>query len=117
MTESKSQNDRVLASLSFELKEGRGPKLLVAVCDESDRADQLRRQLDEEIRLAGKTPASLVIPPATNSIVDAIFRGNRAGTNGIVHLVEAKRLTSKQVDKLFAELNFQRDSLSHLEIP
>lgn len=107
----------VLRQLEFELEEARGSRFLLAVCDDDERATDLRRALADRLKSLGSEIVSISASTITGSLVDTILRGSKSGSPAAVHLVQGKKLAPVISDKLFRELNFQRDSLARLQIP
>jgi hypothetical protein len=115
MTQTKS--DDVLKELEFELEEGSGPRFLLAVCDDDDRAKVIREAVDKRLELVGKDSVNLSSAAITGNVVDAILAHSTTGNPAAVHLVQAKNFSQDQADRFFRELNFQRDSISKLSVP
>jgi hypothetical protein len=116
MSES-ADSTATLKELEFEVEEGRGPRFLLAVCDDDERAAKLRMSLDAYLKQHGREPVEVVTPVNAANLVDVILAETRSGIPGVVHLIQAKDLPAKASDKFFGELNFQRDSLAKLGVP
>jgi len=63
-----------------------------------------------------KNAVTLVLPSVIGGFVDAVLSKEKSGNVDVVHLVEVEGLSSVQVENLFGELNFQRDSLARLNV-
>ncbi|HEX3103217.1 MAG TPA: hypothetical protein VHQ22_02130 [Terriglobales bacterium] len=107
----------VLSELAFELKEGVGPRFLIAVCDDKERAANLRNKLDTELMGVDKEPVVIGVPLSSGNLVDAILYKTESRNPSVIHLVQEKDLPDVGTEKFFGELNFQRDSLSKLSAP
>jgi len=113
----KIRSDDVLKELEFELEEGSGPRFLLAVCDDDDRAKAIREAVDKRLESVGKDSINLSPTAITGNVVDAILAHSTTGNPAAVHLVQSKNFSSDQTDRFFRELNFQRDSISKLNVP
>jgi len=107
----------VLSELAFELKEGCGPRFLIAICDDRERAAILRNKLDAELMGLDKAPVVIGVPLSSGNLVDAILYKTESRNPSVIHLVQEKDLSDAGTEKFFGELNFQRDSLSKLSAP
>lgn len=111
------RSDDVLKELEFELEEGSGPRFLLAVCDDDDRAKVIREAVEKRLELEGKDSVNLSPESIAGNVVDAILTHSTSGNPTAVHLVQAKNYSQEQTDRFFRELNFQRDSISKLNVP
>lgn len=115
--EEPAQAPKVLKQLEFEIEEARGPRFLVAVCNNDKLTQDLRAGLNAHQKKISKKVVRISIPRNRGTLVDAILRQTKSATVGLVHLVPVKPAASGSSDKLFSQLNFQRDSLAKLGIP
>ena len=111
-----AERENPLKELEFELSQGNGSRFLLAVCDDIERSNRIRTELNAHIRENDRDVVSIYAPTKSGNLVDAILKASEAGKPGAVHILEAKNVP-ETTDKLFSELNFQRDSLARLEIP
>jgi hypothetical protein len=111
------QVDAALKQLEFELDEGSGSRFFIAVCDSVGLADQVRKALDEHVRATDDNTVSISMPKNTGHLVNAVVQEAGSSKPRVVHILQAKAAPPGSADKLFGELNFQRDSLAKLQIP
>jgi hypothetical protein len=107
----------VLKQLELELDVGQGSRFLLAVCDDDDRAAGLRTTLDKHVAAEGRIAVHVMAPLTNKSLAEAILNETKSHRLGAVHLLQAKNLPAGSANKIFGELNFQRDTLSRFEVP
>lgn len=111
---SQSHADEALREIEFEIQEGQGPRFLLAICDDDARAGMFRDTIDKELAVTGRESISISAGTFSGSLVDAVLNKSKSGRPIAVHLVQTDSSENGAADKLFGELNFQRDSVSKL---
>lgn len=89
------------------------------MCDDQKTTDELVQSLAG--LLADKGKVSLSVPTlswnGSASLVQMLISTNKDGKADVIHLRDIDLLPPIKRDRFFAELNFQRDTLSHLGVP
>jgi len=103
--------------LLFELMGDRGPKFIIAVCDDLLERRNLLDFVIDRLKKLQKKSAVVSVDDYSSNLLRLLIEKSKAGTVDVVHLWDIDSLDDGSIRQVFLDLNFHRDAIGSLNVP